>query len=78
LLIERVDIGNCFVNNFNELFTTINPSLNAELMDLFECTISDKDNLILCATPTKAEIHASLASLGQSKAPGPDGFTALF
>ncbi len=33
---------------------------------------------MLCAIPTEAEIHAALASLGASKALGPDGFTALF
>jgi hypothetical protein len=33
---------------------------------------------MLCAIPTETEIHAALASLGASKAPGPDGFTALF
>jgi hypothetical protein len=33
---------------------------------------------MLCVIPTKAKIHATLASLGASKAPGPDGFTALF
>jgi hypothetical protein len=33
---------------------------------------------MLCSIPSKSEIHDSLASLGLSKAPGPDGFTALF
>ena len=40
--------------------------------------ISDAENVILCSIPSESEIHASLASLGVSKAPGPDGFTALF
>jgi len=33
---------------------------------------------MLCAIPIETEIHAALASLGASKAPSPDGFTALF
>jgi hypothetical protein len=33
---------------------------------------------MLRAIPIEAEIHAALANLGASKAPGPDGFTALF
>jgi hypothetical protein len=33
---------------------------------------------MLCAILTETEIHATLASLGASKAPGPDDFTALF
>jgi hypothetical protein len=45
---------------------------------LFQCSVSDADNVMLCSIPSKFEIHASLASLGVSIAPGPDGFTTLF
>jgi len=45
---------------------------------LFDSAISVEDNVMLCATPTEFEIFDSLNSLGLSKAPGPDGFTALF
>jgi hypothetical protein len=50
----------------------------SELLDLFSCSVSDNDNTLLCAIPTEAEIYATLSSLGRFKAPGPDGFTALF
>jgi len=33
---------------------------------------------LLCAIPSESEIYAALASLGTSKAPGPNGFTSLF
>jgi hypothetical protein len=33
---------------------------------------------MLCSIPSEFDIYDSLASLGLSKAPGPDGFTALF
>jgi hypothetical protein len=33
---------------------------------------------MLCVIPTESKIHEALASLGLSKAPDLDGFTALF
>jgi hypothetical protein len=77
-LTNRRDIGDCFVNNFKNLFTSSNPMLPAEFLDLFDCSISDGDNQLLCAMPTDSEIYESLLSLGRKKAPGPDGCTALF
>jgi len=47
-------------------------------LDLFNPVISELDNNLLCAIPTEVKIFASLISLGKEKAPGPDGFTALF
>jgi hypothetical protein len=49
-----------------------------KLLDLFQPSISDDDNSILCVIPTESEIYTALASLGRLKAPGPDGLTALF
>jgi hypothetical protein len=59
-------------------FASTNPTTSNELLDLFHCSVSAEENNMLCAIPTEAEIHAALASLGASKALGPDGFTALF
>jgi hypothetical protein len=77
-LTERRDIGACFINNFKNLFTTSNPALPTEFMDLFDCFVSENENTLLCAQPTDSEIYDSLLSLGRTKAPGPDGFTTLF
>jgi hypothetical protein len=52
--------------------------LPAKFLDLFDCSISDSDNQLLRAMPTNSEIYESFLSLGRPKAPGPDGFTALF
>jgi hypothetical protein len=73
-----MDIGNCFVTNFKHLFTSTNPVFPSELLDLFNPVILDLDNTLLCSIPDKAEIYDSLLNLGREKAPGPDGFTALF
>jgi hypothetical protein len=77
-LLDREDIGSSFFNNFKELFTTTDPTPHAEYLDLFNCSVSEDDNIMLCAPPTEYEIYDSLTSLGWSKALGPDGFTALF
>jgi len=76
-LSDRSAIGDCFITNFKLLFTSSHPSPN-ELLSLFDPVISDEDNLHLGSLPTESEIFASLKSLGRTKAPGPDGFTALF
>jgi hypothetical protein len=47
-------------------------------LDLFQPVVSDLDNISLCAIPEEAEIFEALLSLVREKAPGPDGFTALF
>lgn len=78
-LTERAEIGACFVNNyFKELFTSTNPSPQADLLNLFDRIITEDDNTLLYAPPTESEVYDSLTSLGRSKAPGHDGFTALF
>jgi len=77
-LLDRQDIGDCFVNNFKDLYASTCPSPHKDLLALFDSAISVEDNVMLCATPTEPEIFASLNSLGLSKAPGPDGFIALF
>lgn len=77
-LTDRNDIGNCFVSHFNDLFASSTPTYGDELLNLFDCSVSAEDNTLLCAIPSEFEIYAALASLGTSKAPGPDGFTSLF
>ncbi|XP_062166910.1 uncharacterized protein LOC133873195 [Alnus glutinosa] len=77
-LSDRSAIGDCFITHFKLLFTSSHPSPNEELLSLFDPVISAEDNLHLGSLPTESEIFASLKSLGRTKAPGPDGFTALF
>jgi hypothetical protein len=77
-LSDQIDIGNCFVNSFKQLFTSTAPPSYPEFLDLFHPVFSDLDNLSLCSIPGEAEIFEALLSLGREKAPCPDGFTALF
>jgi hypothetical protein len=44
-LSDRSDIGNCFVNNFKQMFTSTAPPSPPEFLDLFHYVTSDLDNI---------------------------------
>ena len=77
-LSDRSDIGSCFVQFFQDLFTSSNPQFPDNLDNLISPVITDEDNLLLCAIPTIDEIKQTLFNLGSNKSPGPDGMSALF
>ncbi|KAK9278524.1 hypothetical protein L1049_028092 [Liquidambar formosana] len=69
---NRVDIDDCFICQFKELFSSSNPSFPAHLEDLLPSYITYKDNLCLCAIPDDIEIREVLFRIGFNKAPGPN------
>jgi hypothetical protein len=75
---DRVAIGGNFVSHFTTLFSTSAPPIEDELLSLFAPIILPEDNSFLCVLPLEEEVVQTLSSLGSTKAPGPDGFTALF
>jgi hypothetical protein len=75
---SRFDIGENFTAHFTNIFTTSNPLIKLEILNLFPPIISDDENVILSSIPAEEEILETLASLGSTKAPSPYGFTALF
>jgi hypothetical protein len=75
---SRAEIGRQFSDYFSKLFTTSNPIVEDEMLNLFSGVVSEEDNSHLCSIPTEVEVIQALASLGFSKASGPDGFIALF
>jgi hypothetical protein len=75
---ERQTIGNSFTTHFKELFSSSAPTLDDELLSLFDSCISNEANISLCAIPSEQEIFTVLSSMGSTKAPGPDGFTTIF
>jgi hypothetical protein len=77
-LSNRAEIGGSFVSHFSNLYSSSKPPVAEDMLSLFSPTISEEDNIFLCSLPPEEEIVQSLSSLGSTKAPGPDGFTALF
>jgi hypothetical protein len=59
------------------LFSTSQPCLPDELLNLFESSISEAENFSICSIPSEQKIHDSVFSICATKAP-PDGFTGLF
>jgi hypothetical protein len=58
-----------------KLFSSSSPVFDVELLDLFQPTILDEENVSLCSIPFESKIVQALASLGSTKALGPDGYT---
>ena len=75
---NRQVIGNCFIDHFRTVFTSTTPPLDDDLLSLFDTCISTTENEALCTIPSEQEIFDMLTEIGSTKAPGPDGFTALF
>jgi hypothetical protein len=77
-LSDRAAIGGFFVTHFANLFASSSPDFDEEMAELFFPIISYDDNNFLVSIPSEDEVFKVLSNLGSSKAPGPDGFTALF
>ena len=75
---SRDDIGGDFISHFSNLFTSSNPFIEKEMLDLFSPVTTDEENVSLSSTPAEEEILEALSSLGSTKASGPYGFIALF
>jgi hypothetical protein len=75
---SRAEIGGNFSSHFTNIFSTSNPPIDSKMMDLFSPIITEEENVILSSIPTEGEVVEALSSLGTTKAPGPDGYTALF
>jgi hypothetical protein len=78
LLSDRAAIGGTLVSHFTNLFSSSSPPIEKEMLDLFTPVITKDDNLLLYSTPIEIEVIKALSSLGSTKAPGLDGFIALF
>jgi hypothetical protein len=75
---SRTEIGDTFAAHFTKIFTSSNPFIEPEMLNLFSPIITEEENALLSSIPAEEEILDALSSLGSTKAPGPDGFTAIF
>lgn len=74
----RNAISTHVIQHFQDLFSSSFPCFPRDLTGIIPQVITPEDNLELYQCPTEAEIWCVMRSLGASKAPGPDGFSALF
>ena len=75
---DRATIGDNFVFHFSNLFSSSSLSIEEGMLDLFTPIIIEEVNMLLYSIPSKVEVFKALPSLNSSKAPDPNGFTALF
>jgi hypothetical protein len=66
------------VSHFSNLFASSTPPIEDDMLSLFAHVVFAKDNLFLCALPPEEEVVQALSTLGSTKDPGLDGYTALF
>jgi len=72
------DIQKYFIENFKALYQTSSPNIPENLENLIEPCILNIKNEELCKVPTRGEIRKVMFEMKSLKAPGPDGFLALF
>jgi hypothetical protein len=53
---SRAEIGGYFIAHFTNIFTSLNPPIEVEMLDLFSPIISNEENVILCSIPIEKEV----------------------
>jgi hypothetical protein len=72
------ELGPFITNNYKSLFMSSAGPVNDDLLQHVPISITHDMNEMLCAPCTGEDVKQALDSIGDLKAPGPDGMPAIF
>ena len=75
---SKVDIERLVISYFENIFATSSPFGFPEALEGINCVVTDDMNIVLDEEPTSKEVREALFQMHPTKAPGIDGFHALF
>nr|GEV25144.1 reverse transcriptase domain-containing protein [Tanacetum cinerariifolium] len=71
-------VADAFVSHYHQFIGTTMDCDELVMQGLFEKKVSDTSNLNMIRNITDEEIKAAMFSIGDDRAPGPDGYTSAF
>jgi hypothetical protein len=74
---EGEDLSNYILSYFQGLFTLVHGNRMNELLNVVEARVTDPMNEALMAEFSEMEVKVALDSIGDLKAPGPDGMPSI-
>lgn len=75
---KEEEIKKVILDYFVNVFTSVTPGDDEDLMNALECTVTPDINEALMKPFTAEEVYAAIKQMHPAKAPGPDGMTPLF
>lgn len=75
---EETELGSLFEEYFKDLFKTSGPRDLTKVLEHVPQLVNDDMNQVLTREVTEEEVKKAVFSIGGLKAPGPDGYNALF
>lgn len=77
--VTKIDeIKKVILDYFVDMFTSVGPQEDEDLMNTLECKVTPEMNKELIKPYTANEVQTAIKQMHPAKAPGPDGMTHLF